>query len=84
MGRFVFLPGTGACPDCERLLPLLGNIIHRGGRPSVRYRGNGGGGAVHTLRPDSLQSLYWKQSMNAKQLHIDSLRDADTYQASPL
>lgn len=27
-GMFVCLPAIGACSDCERPLPLLGNIIH--------------------------------------------------------
>lgn len=33
---FVCLPAIGACSDCERPLPLLGNIIHQGGlRPDT-------------------------------------------------
>lgn len=35
-GMFVCLPAIGACSDCERPLPLLGNIIHQGGlRPDT-------------------------------------------------
>lgn len=68
---FVCRPGAGACPDCERLLPLLGNIIHQGGRPSARYQGG-----ARSLSPDSHQSPYWNQSMNAKRLHTGLPEDA--------
>lgn len=52
-------------------LPLLGNIIHQGGRPSARFWLGGvgvGAGGTLSLGPDSNQSPDWNQSMNAKQL----------------
>lgn len=63
---FVCLPAIGACSDCERPLPLLGNIIHQGGR-----RPDAGEDCLYTLplslSTDAYPFLCWNQQLNAKQ-----------------
>lgn len=64
---FVCLQAIGACSDCERPLPLLGNIIHQGGlRPDT------GEVCLYTLCfclpvRDAYPFLCWNQLLNAKQ-----------------
>lgn len=65
-GMFVCLPAIGACSDCERPLPLLGNIIHQGDlRPDT------GEDCLYTLplplSKDAYPFLRWNQPLNAKQ-----------------
>lgn len=65
-GMFVCLPAIGACSDCERPLPLLGNIIHQGDlRPDT------GEDCLYTLplslSKDAYPFLCWNQLLNAKQ-----------------
>lgn len=66
---FVCLAAIGACSDCERLCPLLGNIILQGGL----HPDTGEDCLLRTLplsftlSTDAYPFLCWNQLLNAKQ-----------------
>lgn len=64
----VCLPAIAACSNCERPLPLLGNIIHQGGlQPDT------GEDYLYTLSlsfslsKDAYPFQWWNQLLNTKQ-----------------
>ncbi len=67
-GMFVCLPAIGACSDCERPRPLLGNIIHQGGLgPDTGEDCLSGLTLPLPLSTDAYPFLCWNQLLNAKQ-----------------